>query len=281
MFNCRRLLLLFCLTFVSATSANENAPPILLANVLLPTVDVSRYLVSEKYDGVRAIWDGKQTLRFRSGREIAAPTWFIEKLPNVELDGELWMGRRTFDTLSGIVRAQVPDDAAWKNVRYMIFEMPNAAGTFEQRVEAMRSLVKTTAFSQLEVVPQFRVTDRKALKKRLDATVKAGGEGLMLHRADALYVTGRSDALFKLKPLLDTEGTVIAHLPGQGKHKGKMGALRVRMDNGVEFRLGTGFTDAQRANPPPIGAQVTFAYRELSKTGKPRFAKFVRVREKF
>jgi DNA ligase 1 len=133
-------------------------------------------------------------------------------------------------------------------------------------------------FSQLKAVPHYRVKDRAQLKRELDRVVKAGGEGLMLHLADAPYVTGRSDALLKLKPLLDTEARVIEHIPGKGKHVGKMGALLVETKEGVRFKLGTGFSDAVRANPPPIGATVTYVYRDLTPSGKPRFASYLRVR---
>lgn len=258
------------------------APPLLLANVLGPDVDVTRYLVSEKYDGVRAFWDGK-TLRFRSGKTIAAPTWFIEKLPAESLDGELWFARGKFDEVSGIVRKDVPVDDEWRRVNYMIFELPQgeatASLTFTERVKRIEAIVARTKFAPLKAVPQFRVKDRTALKRELDRVVRAGGEGLMLHLADAPYVTGRSDALLKLKPLLDTEAKVIEHLPGKGKHAGKMGALLMETKEGVRFKLGTGFSDAVRANPPPIGSTVTYTYRDLTKNGKPRFAAFLRVRE--
>jgi DNA ligase-1 len=254
-----------------------QAPALLLANVLPAHVDVTQYLVSEKYDGVRAVWDGR-ALKFRSGRDINAPRWFVDALPKFPLDGELWIARRRFDEVSGIVRSTVPNDDDWKRVNYMIFELPDAIGSFEQRVAQMRATVPTTQFAQLKVAEQFRVKDRPELQKRLNAIVRAGGEGLMLHKADAPYVTGRSDVLFKLKPQLDTEAVVVAHVPGKGKHLGKMGALLVRTPQGVEFKLGTGFTDAQRANPPPLGTTITYTYRDLSPNGKPKFASFLRVR---
>jgi DNA ligase 1 len=262
--------------------AHAAPPPVLLANVLRPDIDVTQYLVSEKYDGVRAIWDGK-TLRFRSGRDVAAPAWFIEKLPKQALDGELWIARRKFDEVSGIVRKTEPVDAEWRRVQYLIFELPQpesaAPTSFTQRVVQMKSLVAQSNFSALKAVEQYRVKDRAELKRRFDSVVKGGGEGLMLHLADAPYVTGRSDVLLKLKPLLDTEAKVIEHIPGKGKHAGKMGALLLETKDGVRFKLGTGFSDAVRANPPPIGAQVTYVYREITPAGKPRFASFVRVRD--
>ena len=273
-------LLKMCGWFLAAVSALALAkePAILLANVLGANVDVSQYLVSEKYDGVRAIWDGK-TLRFRSGREVAAPPWFIAKLPPTPLDGELWLARRKFDELSGMVRKTTPVDDEWKQLTYMIFEAPEAPGDFSQRYEKIRQIVAAANWSQLRAVEQTRVANRAELKRRFDAIVKAGGEGMMLHLVDAPYVTGRSDVLLKMKPLLDTEATVVRHLPGKGKYVGKMGALELKTKDGLLFRLGTGFSDAVRANPPPVGSLITYTYREITPSGKPRFASFLRVRD--
>jgi DNA ligase-1 len=131
----------------------------------------------------------------------------------------------------------------------------------------------------LREIDQFSVVDRNSLQKRMKEIVKAGGEGLMLHRADALYESGRSDTLLKMKPWEDAEAVVIAHQPGKGKYAGMLGALRVRTDDGREFSLGTGFTDQQRGNPPPIGATVTYRYHDLTRLGMPRFARFLRVSE--
>jgi len=258
-----------------------SAPALLLANELGPDGDPAKYLVSEKFDGVRAFWDGA-ALHFRSGRPVHAPAWFIAKLPAGQpLDGELWLGRGQFDALSGIVRKTEPQDGEWRRIKYMIFELPDAPGTFAERAQKIREIVAQTRWPQLIAVEQFRVPDRAALKRKLDQIVRAGGEGLMLHLADAPYVTGRSDVLLKLKPLQDTEAVVVEHVPGKGKYQGMLGALRVAMPDGKQFLIGTGFTDAVRRHPPPVGATITYTYRGLSKTGLPRFASYLRVREEF
>jgi DNA ligase 1 len=257
-----------------------QAPPLLLATVLRGDVDVTRYWVSEKLDGARAVWDG-HTLRFRSGRPVNAPTWFVAGLPPEPLDGELWIGRGCFDELSGIVRSKRARDEDWRRVKYMVFEQPDGAGSFSERVEHLRGIVAAAGVPWLQVVEQFRVADRSALQAKLDEVVAGRGEGLMLHRADAPYLTGRNDALLKLKPLLDTEATVIGHLPGKGRLSGMMGALQVETAAGVRFELGTGFTDAVRRDPPPVGALITFQYRALTKDGVPRFASYLRRREAF
>lgn len=252
--------------------------PLLLAETENGQADVALYLVSEKYDGVRAYWDG-QSLRTRNGNTINAPRWFVENFPARALDGELWIGRGQFERLSGTVRRQTPDDAEWRQVRYLVFELPQAPGTFRQRVQVLRDALAAAGVPWLQAVEQFEIGNRKALARKLAEIVKAGGEGLMLHRADALYTTGRSDVLLKMKPWNDAEATVIAHRPGRGKYAGMLGALRVRTADGVEFLLGTGLSEANRRSPPPIGTIITYRYRELTSRGLPRFASFLRVRE--
>jgi DNA ligase-1 len=255
------------------------APTFLLAERYRDDIDLSRYWISEKLDGVRAIWDGK-ALRFRSGNPVPAPQWFVDALPKQPLDGELWLGRGGFDQVSAIVRRQTPDDAEWRRVRYMIFELPDAPGTFTDRVEQIKAVAAAAKLPWLQAVPQFRLPDTAALQKKLRDVVRQGGEGLMLHRADAAYETGRSSALLKLTPWLDAEATVVAHLPGKGKYAGMTGALQMEMPDGRRFALGSGLSDALRRNPPPVGTLITYRYRELTKNGMPRFPGYLRVRDK-
>lgn len=277
------LMVCFCCAAVSMAyveSATSTPPAIIHAKVLDPSVDPAHYLVSEKFDGVRAVWDG-EVFRFRSGNVINAPAWFLAKLPRTPLDGELWLARGKFETLSGYVRKIDPVDDEWRQIKYLIFELPRAPGTFEERYRQIQSIIKQADWPQLVAVEQFRVSDRTALQRKLDAVMKNGGEGLMLHRADAPYVTGRSDALLKLKPLDDTEAKVVEHMPGKGKYAGMLGALRVEAPDGKRFIIGTGFSDAVRRNPPPVGATITYTYRGLTSGGVPRFASYLRVREVF
>ena len=253
-------------------------PAVLLAENYNSSVDISQYLISEKYDGVRAIWDGKQLIT-RQGNAINAPAWFTKNLPKIAMDGELWLGRGQFDALSGTVRKEVPNDAEWQSITYNIFELPNAPGIFETRAKRIVEIVKQANLPQLKAVAQFRLKNQTILNLRLKKVVKNGGEGLMLHRADAQYITGRNDALLKLKPLYDAEATVIAYTQGKGKFKGKLGALVVETPDGIRFKLGTGFSDMQRESPPKIGSLVTYTYKDKTKTGKPKFASFLRVRD--
>ena len=261
---------------VNMTQADLPPAPMLAQNWRLDA-DPTGYLVSEKLDGVRAVWDG-QTLRFRSGRVIHAPTWFTQALPATPLDGELWLGRRQFDRLSGVVRRQVPVDAEWRAVRYVVFDLPGDPRPFGERAASLATQVIAAQLPWLQVVEQVPAYDRARLQSALTQLVRDGGEGFMLHRADALWQPGRSDALQKFKPQPDDEARVVAHLPGKGRHAGRLGALLLELPNGQRFALGTGFTDAQRSDPPPVGALVTYRYRERTPSGLPRFASFLRVR---
>lgn len=257
---------------------DQNIDP-LLAKVYKQE-NVSEWWVSEKLDGVRAIWNGEK-LHFRSGKLISAPDWFTENFPEQLMDGELWMGRGTFEKLSGIVRKIQPNHNDWRQVRYMLFELPEHPGTFTRRVRKMVKLTETLKISWLQPIPQIRLNSEDALLNMLDEIVTKGGEGLMLHRADSLYHSGRSDDLLKLKPWQDAEATVVEILPGKGKFNGMMGSLLVTDESARRFRIGTGFSNKERRNPPAVGTVITYKFTGTTKKGLPKFASFLRIYQQF
>jgi DNA ligase len=175
-----------------------------------------------------------------------------------------------------ITRSDTPDDR-WKRVRYMVFDAPQAKGAFEKRMQFLRATIsKRNPF--VSVVAQERCQGVTQLLTERDRVVRQGGEGLMLRQPESAYETGRSPTLLKVKPFDDAEATIVAHEPGQGKFAGKLGALRVRTDDGREFSIGSGLTDADRASPPPIGTVITYRFRGLTAKGLPRFPSYLRVR---
>ncbi|WP_369658218.1 DNA ligase [Variovorax sp. V15] len=279
MLNRRSLLLAaFGLAIAPAALAREPAPPLMLAETYRRDMSLADYWVSEKYDGVRAFWDGRQ-LWTRGGERIVAPAWFTTPLPKQPLDGELWAGRGRFAHAVSTARNQTPNDIAWHEMRYMVFDLPAQPGDFTTRLAALRRLLPITDAPWVVPVPQERATTHEALQALLDKTVKMGGEGLMLHRGASLYKGERGNDLLKVKPYEDAEARVIEHLPGKGRHSTRLGALVVETPEGKRFRLGTGLTDAERENPPAIGTWVTYRYNGLTAKGLPRFARFMRVRE--
>lgn len=253
------------------------APELMLAQVYEPGIDLGLYWVSEKLDGVRAYWDSTRLIT-RGGRLVRPPPGFTSGFPPEPLDGELWMGRGRFEELSGTVRRQEPDPDAWRDIRYFVFDLPATTGPFGTRLARLQALVGAAASPRLRLVEQFRVADHTGLMARLAAVTAAGGEGLMLHRDESPYRGSRTDDLLKVKPYLDAEAQVIAHVAGKGKYLGMLGALLVEDVDGRRFRIGTGFTDAQRRDPPPVGSQVTFKYQGRTDKGIPRFASFLRIR---
>lgn len=258
-------------------AAEPIRPSLQLAASYRPGIELADYWVSEKYDGIRAYWNGHELVT-RNGNRISAPQWFTEHWPGVPLDGELWTGRGEFERVSATVRDAIADEASWRRVRYMVFDLPAAGGSFTQRLHSLRALIDPSRAGTLQVVPQWRVSDTAELQRELEAIVAAGGEGLMLHRADAPYRAARSDHLLKLKPYEDAEARVIGHSPGRGKYQGMLGALLVERPDGVRFSIGTGFTDEQRRHPPAVGSWITYGFHGLTQRGVPRFARFIRVR---
>ncbi|HTV43406.1 MAG TPA: DNA ligase [Candidatus Sulfotelmatobacter sp.] len=254
----------------------DSGPPLLLAESWDNAADLSGWWMSEKLDGVRAYWDGKQFLS-RQGHIYYAPDWFIEGLPAVPLDGELWIDRKKFQRTVSIVRRQDKNEL-WKEVRFLIFDAPAANGGFEERLAFLKdALARAVAKFAREHVHE-RCKNLDALRAELKRVEALGGEGLMLRQPGSKYVAGRSTTLLKVKTFHDAEAIVIGHQAGAGRHKGRMGALLVRLPDGADFAIGTGFSDGERENPPGIGATVTFRYQELSDAGVPRFPSWVGVR---
>ncbi len=254
----------------------DSGPPLLLAESWDNAADLSGWWMSEKLDGVRAYWDGKQFLS-RQGNIYYAPDWFIEGLPVVPLDGELWIDRKKFQRTVSIVRRQDKNDL-WKEVRFLIFDAPSANGGFEDRLAFLKdTLTGSPSKFALEHAHE-RCGNLDALRAELKRVEALGGEGLMLRQPGSKYVAGRSITLLKVKSFHDAEAIIVGHQAGAGRHKGRMGALLVRMPDGTDFAIGTGFSDRERENPPAIGATVTFRYQELSDAGVPRFPSWVGVR---
>lgn len=236
--------------------------------------DPAGWWMSEKLDGVRAVWDCR-TLATRSGQEIHAPQWFLDALPAGEpLDGELWIGRGLFQQTVGVVRSHGGGDD-WRAVRFAVFDAPMAAGGFEERQAALRDAIGSDG--QAFVLPQLRCEGQAHMLEQLDRIESVGGEGLMLRQPASRYERKRSGTLLKVKTFHDAEATVIGYESGTGRNAFCVGALVAQLQDGTEFRVSSGLTDALRRDPPAVGTVFTFKYQQLTDAGVPRFPSFHRV----
>ncbi|EOG9060438.1 DNA ligase [Vibrio fluvialis] len=252
--------------------------PVAQANEYHDGINIYEYWQSEKLDGIRAIWNGKQLLT-RNGNPIYAPRWFTDPLPDYALEGELWAGRGHFALVQQTVLDHTPSDEAWRKIDFMLFDMPDAAGDYTKRYYNLIHVVDSASSKHIKYIEHTPVLSEQELLRYLDTLVNENGEGIMLRKVTARYQAGRSNDLLKLKKHQDAEARVVGYKIGNGKYKGLMGSVLVRTDEGTEFYVGTGFSDEQRLNPPEIGSLITYRYNGLTAEGKPRFARFVRVRE--
>jgi DNA ligase-1 len=260
----------------TAEGTETEGPPLLLAESWDSVLDLAGWWMSEKLDGVRAYWDGQQFLS-RQGNIYHAPDWFIEGLPNVPLDGELWLARKSFQRTVSIVRRQDKSEH-WKEIRYLVFDAPAAGTPFEERLGFLSDSLRSSKNSFVALHEHVLCRDLNHLREELQRIEALGGEGLMLRQPGSKYVPGRSATLLKVKTFHDAEAIVIGHEAGKGRHAGRLGALTVRLPNGKEFSVGTGFSDKERGAPPPVGSLITFRYQELSDAGIPRFPSYVGLR---
>jgi len=208
-------LVCFVVTIVSVISSSGlfaleiTTPKLTFAKTFQPEsreedFQIKNHWISEKLDGVRGYWNGKHFIS-RQGNMIESPEWFTKVLPNVALDGELWMGRGTFEKLSGIVRRKIPSGSDWKNIKYMVFDLPGSDEVFDKRLQELRKIIDQINSDHVKLVDQFKVSSTKVLSAKLDEIVAKGGEGLMLHLGSSHYHSGRTGDLLKFKKFQDAK----------------------------------------------------------------------------
>jgi DNA ligase-1 len=263
---------------VSSIAAQNFIPQLTLAQEYQVHKDYTGYWMSEKLDGIRAFWTGTELLT-RNGNKIAAPTSFTYGLPNQALEGELWAGRGNFHLVQQTVLDEIPNAKAWARITFMLFDIPGAVRPFDERIASLKTIVATSNNPQINVVPHSLVSSNVQIVEKLDEIERQGGEGVMLRVANALYKSGRSNTLIKLKSYSDAEAMVIGYKAGKGKYSGMMGSIIVESAEGLQFLIGSGFTDSERENPPPIGTKINFRYNGKTQNGVPKFARYIKVRE--
>lgn len=252
---------------------------------------VDNWVVSNKIDGVRARFiDGK--LYSRTKKEFVVPEEFIHNIKEVfgskrELDGELIHVNGNFNDTISIVRNQKDSKMKdmWDKITYHVFDEVNLELPFEYRYDwiANRFEKKHPKHMNLEVVKSLGTISQDGdIESFLKEAIQDGQEGIMLRNPASLYEFGRSHNLLKVKVFQDTEVEVIEHRPGEGRHEGRLGALRCKGKNAkgeYYVDIGTGMSDEERDNPPPIGAIVTIRFFEYTDANVPRFPVFVGIRD--
>lgn len=267
------LLIFWCLPNLLLAAEKQN---LFLLKTYDNTQSVTGWVMSEKLDGIRGFWNGKQLLT-RSGHKIYAPDWFVENYPPFAIDGELWTKRENFEKISSIVRRKQANKQ-WRKISHQIFEVPEQKGGLLDRLMILRRYLKTHPHSPIKIIKQHRITQQSQVKQFLQKIIQKGGEGIVLRDPNVGYQTGRLSSALKFKQHLDSECVVQDILLGKGKYAKKMGSLLCKTKEKMLINIGSGFKDIQRENPPPVGTTITFKYYGLTKNGKPKYPVFLRIR---
>ncbi|OOF36037.1 DNA ligase [Rodentibacter heidelbergensis] len=236
---------------------------------------IEGWVMSEKLDGVRGYWNGKQLLS-RQGQALSPPAYFIKNFPPFAIDGELFSERQHFEEIASITKSFKGD--RWEKLKLYVFDVPDAKGNLFERLDVLKTYLKTHPTPYIQIIEQIPVQNKSHLHHFLKEVESQQGEGVVVRNPNAPYERKRSSQVLKLKTAHDEECTVIAHHKGQGQFENVMGSLTCQNQRG-EFKIGSGFNFTERENPPPIGAVITYKYRGLTHSGKPRFATYWRVRE--
>lgn len=222
--------------------------------------------MSEKFDGIRAIWNGSDFVS-RTGKVFQAPSWFKENIPKYYLDGELFVGRGKFQETVGIVRSHL-GNSDWSSVKYMVFDLVDRNKLFEDRQKVLKRL-KFPAHCQ--VVAQNLCRGRDGLEVYKALILAQGGEGVMLRKPESLYEFKRSHNLLKYKDMKHSTAAITGYTEGKGKHEGRIGAFICLWKPLIYITVGTGLTDAERENPPKISTEIKIKYFDITEAGMPRF----------
>ncbi|PSM52329.1 DNA ligase [Campylobacter blaseri] len=260
--------------FFSFLTLFAQKPNVMLLNEY-NNENLSGWYMSEKLDGVRARWNGKELVS-RNGNKFSAPKDFIKDFPSFSLDGELFTKRGDFANISSITSQLIPHNG-WSEIKFYIFDIPDLNESFDIKYKKMQEISKNS--KNIVFIEQKIVKNNEEVFEFLDEVVSKGGEGVVVREPSLIYENARSNRILKLKKFKDSECKVVAINKGNGKYKDKMGSITCEKEDGVRFKIGTGFNDEIRENPPKIGDIITYKYQNLTKKGIPRFAVFLRIRD--
>lgn len=267
-----KLLQTLFLFFISM-AANANPDVMLLQNY--DNQDIEGWVMSEKLDGVRGYWNGSQLLT-RQGLQLSPPAYFTKNFPPFAIDGELFTQRNHFEEIASITKSFKGE--RWEKVKLYVFDVPEAKGNLFERLDKLKNYLADNPTPYIEIIEQIPVKDKAHLYEFLAEVESKQGEGVVVRNPNAPYERKRSTQILKVKTAHDEECTVISHHKGKGQFENVMGSLTCKNQRG-EFKIGSGFNLKERENPPPIGSRITYKYRGLTNSGKPRFATYWRSKE--
>lgn len=264
----------FLLLFVLLALPSARGLELMLPQVYEGDIDLSGWLMSEKLDGIRGYWDGHRLLS-RNGNPLHPPPEFTRNFPDFPVEGEIWGGRGTFEQTVSVVRRK-EGDSGWLALKFAVFDAPTINGGFEQR------LARAAAWFALNPAPHAYVIEHRPvgtadrLRWELERVEQGGGEGLILRKSDSPYTVGRSSDILKVKSYADREGVVVEQIFESEVNKVRLSSLLVELpESKIRFKIGTGFSDVVRLDPPPVGAMITFKYYGYYESGVPRFPSYL------
>jgi DNA ligase 1 len=257
--------------------ALATKPDLFLLKTYDDSKDVVGWVMSEKLDGIRGFWTGKELLT-RGGMKLTPPKWFIKNYPPFAIDGELWTKRNDFENISSIIRSK-NSKQRWKSVSHNIFEVPSQSGGLLKRLSVLKEYLRENPNPYLKILPQTVINAKGQVADFLKEVSADKGEGVVVRNPNTLYQTGRLSSALKVKQYLDTECTVLEILPGKGKYQNMMGSVLCQTDSGKKLKIGSGFKDKDRSNPPAIGSKITFKYYGFTKKGSFKYPVYLRVRQ--
>ncbi|SMN17103.1 DNA ligase (ATP) [uncultured Candidatus Thioglobus sp.] len=263
-----------CLLFSQSVLA--KAPDLFLLKTYDDSKSIVGWVMSEKLDGIRGFWNGEQLIS-RGGNPIHAPIWFTQNYPPFAIDGELWTKRGDFENISSIVRSKDSGDR-WHKITHQIFEVPNQSGGLLERLAILKAYLAKNPNTPISIIPQIKIDVKKQLSNFLEEVVSDKGEGVVVRNPDTAYQTGRLSSALKVKKYFDTECTVLKILLGKGKYTGMMGSVLCQVADGRQLKVGSGFKDKDRVNPPSVGSKITFKYYGFTKKGNYKYPVYLRAR---
>lgn len=270
----KKRLFTLCLLLLCGYPSWANTPDLMLLGTY-QNQDVAGWVMSEKLDGVRGYWNGKQ-LFTRQNKIITPPHYFVKHFPPFAIDGELFTERNQFENISSIVRSQ--KDKGWEKMKLYVFDVPDAQGDLFERLAVLENYLRQHPTPYIQIIEQIPVQNAQQVQDFLHQVESRLGEGVVLRNPQAPYENKRSTQILKLKTESDEECQVIAHHKGKGQFENMLGSITCENHRG-RFKIGSGFNLAERNNPPPIGATISYKYRGLTNSGKPRFATYWRERK--